>query len=288
MTDENQVLNEKAVPPPEEFRKRARVKSMLEYERLYRWALDDPEGYWSEQAKLLDWFEAPKKVFEWELPHVKWFVGGKLNVSYNCLDRHLEKRGDKTALLWEPEEGAPVKISYRELHARVCRFANALRSLGVKQGDTVAVYLPMIPELPVALLACARIGAVHSVVFGGFSSVALADRIRGADAHVVFTAHSLPARILDAGDPYRLSKAGKGFIAGLLRHAREIAAITNPTVNSYKRPLPGFDARAYVSWARNNRSGAIDGRPTFAYSRAKRGDISVNTASTISRIGRKG
>jgi acetyl-CoA synthetase len=189
MTESNRhVLDEKPVPPPEEFRKQARVKSMLEYERLYRWALEDPQGFWNEQAKLLDWFEAPKKTYEWELPHAKWFVGGKLNVSYNCLDRHLAERGDKTALLWEPEEGAPVRISYRELHARVCRFANTLKSLGVKQGDTVAVYLPMIPELPVTLLACARIGAVHSVVFGGFSSVALADRIRDCNAKVLVTA----------------------------------------------------------------------------------------------------
>ena len=189
MSDFNRkILEEKAIAPPEGFSKQARVGSLAEYERLYRKAMEDPEGFWGEQAKLLDWFEEPKKTLEWELPHAKWFLGGKLNVSYNCLDRHLAKRGNKTAILWESEDGKATAISYRELHARVCRFANALKSLGVKAGDPVAVYLPMIPELPVVLLACARIGAVHSVVFGGFSSVALADRIRDCQAKVVITA----------------------------------------------------------------------------------------------------
>ncbi len=182
------VLGEKAVAPPEDFRRQARIRSMAEYESQYRRALDDPEGFWREQAKLLDWFEVPKAICEWEIPHAKWFVGGKLNVSYNCVDRHIEKRGGKTAILWESEDGRTLPISYRDLHGRVCRFANVLRSLGVSAGDTVAVYLPMIPELAVTLLACARLGAVHSVVFGGFSSVALADRIRDCGAKVLVTA----------------------------------------------------------------------------------------------------
>jgi len=182
------ILEEKAVSPPETFRSKARISSMAEYERLYQQALEDPQGYWAEQAQMLDWFEPPQKTLEWDPPHVKWFVGGKLNVSYNCIDRHLAKHGDKTAILWESENGETVRISYRELHARVCRFANALRALGVGPGDPVAVYLPMIPDLAVVLLACARIGAVHSVVFGGFSSVALADRIRDCDAKILVTA----------------------------------------------------------------------------------------------------
>ncbi len=182
------ILEEKAVAPPEAFRSKARIGSLAEYERLYKWALEDPQGYWAEQAQLLDWFEPPTKTLEWDPPHAKWFVGGKLNVSHNCIDRHLAKRGDKTAILWESEEGESVAISYRELHARVCRFAKTLRSLGVGPGDPVAVYLPMIPELAVVLLACARIGAVHSVVFGGFSSVALADRIRDCNAKILVTA----------------------------------------------------------------------------------------------------
>lgn len=183
-----EILDEKAVPPPEEFRRHARIRSMEEYRQLYQRALDDPEGYWAEQAKLLDWFEPAKRVLEWDLPHAKWFSGGKLNVSYNCIDRHLAGRGEKTAILWESEQGETVKITYRELHRRVCRFANALRSLGVGPGDPVAVYLPLIPELAIVLLACARIGAVHSVVFGGFSSVALSDRIRDCNAKILVTA----------------------------------------------------------------------------------------------------
>jgi acetyl-CoA synthetase len=182
------VTDEKAVAPPESFQKQARVGSMAEYERLYRWAKDDPEGYWGEQAKLVDWFEPPNKILEWDLPHAKWFVGGKLNVAHNCVDRHLKTRGEKTAILWESEDGQTQRISYRQLHERVCRFANLLRSLGVRAGDAVAIYLPMIPDLTVALLACARLGAVHSVIFGGFSSVALADRIGDCAAKVLVTA----------------------------------------------------------------------------------------------------
>ncbi|HEV2388957.1 MAG TPA: acetate--CoA ligase [Candidatus Acidoferrales bacterium] len=182
------MTDERAVAPPEAFQRNARIGSMAEYERLYRWAQDDPEGYWAEQAKLLDWFEPPKKILEWDLPHAKWFDGGKLNVTHNCVDRHLATRGDKTAILWESEDGQIQRISYRELHQRVSRFANVLRGLGVRAGDAVAVYLPMIPDLTVALLACARLGAVHSVVFGGFSSVALADRIGDCRAKALVTA----------------------------------------------------------------------------------------------------
>ncbi|HVA18158.1 MAG TPA: AMP-binding protein, partial [Candidatus Dormibacteraeota bacterium] len=174
------VLEEKAVAPPAEFQKRARVRTLAEYRKLYDHAKNDPEGFWGEQAKMLDWFEPPKKVLEWHLPHAKWFSGGKLNVAHNCLDRHLAKNGQKIALYWEAEDGEQKKFTYAELHARVCKFANALLGLGVKSGDCVAVYMPMIPELPIALLACARIGAIHSVVFGGFSAVALADRIGNA------------------------------------------------------------------------------------------------------------
>jgi acetyl-CoA synthetase len=183
-----QVLNEKAVPPPEEFSKRARVRSLDDYKQMCDRAAKDPEGYWGEQAKLLDWFEPPKKTLEWDLPHAKWFVGGKLNVAYNCLDRHLEKNGNKPALCWEAENGETLQFTYIELHDRVCRFANALLSLGVEAGDCVAIYLPMIPELPISLLACARIGAVHSVVFGGFSAPALTDRINDARSKLLITA----------------------------------------------------------------------------------------------------
>jgi acetyl-CoA synthetase len=183
-----QVLKEKPIAPPKEFQKRARIRSLDEYRKLYDRAAKDPAAFWSEQSKLLDWFETPKKVLEWNLPHAKWFSGGKLNVAHNCLDRHLAKNGKKVALHWEAEDGKQVKFTYTQLHGRVCRFANALLSLGVKDGDCVAIYMPMIPELPIAMLACARIGAIHSVVFGGFSAISLADRIADAKAKILITA----------------------------------------------------------------------------------------------------
>ena len=183
-----QVLNEKPIPPPEDFSKRARVKSLDEYRELYREAAENPEAFWAEQAKLLEWFQAPKQTLEWNPPHAKWFLGGKLNVSYNCLDRHLEKNANKPALMWEAEDGSTLQLTYAELLERVCRMASALDSLGIKQGDCVAIYMPMVPELLIAMLACARIGAVHSVVFGGFSAVALADRIADAKAKLLITA----------------------------------------------------------------------------------------------------
>ena len=182
------VLEEKAVPPPPEFSQRAHVKSLAEYREIYDRAQRDPEAFWTEQAKLLDWFDAPKRTLEWNLPHAKWFVGGKLNVSYNCVDRHLAKNAARPALLWEAEDGSTVRLTYAQLHERVCRFANALKSLGVNVGDGVAIYMPMIPELPIAMLACARIGAVHSVVFGGFSATALGDRIADAKSKILVTA----------------------------------------------------------------------------------------------------
>ena len=182
------VLDEKPIPPPEEFSKRAHVKSLEEYRKMFEYAERDPEGFWGEQAKMLDWFEPYSQVLEWKLPHAKWFVGGKLNVSYNCLDRHVEKDANKPALFWEAEDGATLELTYAELHERVCRFANALLNLGVKAGDCVAIYLPMIPELPIAMLACARIGAIHSVIFGGFSATALVDRIADAKSKILITA----------------------------------------------------------------------------------------------------
>ncbi|MGH9792373.1 MAG: AMP-binding protein, partial [Candidatus Acidiferrales bacterium] len=182
------VLQEKPIPPPEDFAKRARLGSLVEYEELYKQALDDPEHFWAERATLIDWFTPPEKTLEWNPPHAKWFIGGKVNVSYNCLDRHLLKNGNKPAITWESEDGKTVQYTYFEIHEAVCRFANALKMLGVSEGDRVAIYLPMIPELPMAMLACTRIGAVHSVVFGGFSASALADRINDAGAKVLVTA----------------------------------------------------------------------------------------------------
>ena len=177
-----------------EFKAHAYVSSKEAYEAMYRRSVEDPEGFWREHAARLDWFEPFHTVkdtsFARDDVHVRWFEGGKLNVAYNCLDRHLETRGDRTALIFEPDEpDEPSRhITYRELHAEVCRFANVLKAHGVGKGDRVTIYLPMIPEVAAAMLACARIGAVHSVVFAGFSPDSLADRILDGDSTIVLTA----------------------------------------------------------------------------------------------------
>jgi acetyl-CoA synthetase len=178
------LSEDRVFEPSEEFRSRAIVKDRSVYER----AEADPEGFWADMAGELDWYTPWDRVMDWEPPLVKWFSGGTLNVSANCLDRHVAAGGgDKVAYHWEGEPGEERAITYRELLEEVCRFANALKSLGVQRGDRVAIYLGMIPELPVAMLACARIGAPHSVVFGGFSADSLRDRINDAEAKVLVT-----------------------------------------------------------------------------------------------------
>ncbi len=177
-------LEEKRVfEPSEAFAAQANVRDP----RIYDEASSDPEAFWAAQAERLHWFKKWERVLEWNPPFAKWFLGGKLNVSYNCLDRHLSERGSKVAFYWEGEPGDRRTITYADLHDAVCRCANALKSLGVRKGDRVAIYMGMVPELAVAMLACARIGAAHSVVFGGFSSDALADRINDAQAKVLIT-----------------------------------------------------------------------------------------------------
>jgi acetyl-CoA synthetase len=185
-TIEAYYLEERTFPPSEDFRHRA----LVDDDRLYAQADKDWEGFWAAQAEeLVTWFTPWDRVLEWELPFAKWFVGATLNVAYNCLDRHVEAgRGDRVAYHWEGEPGDTRSITYRELLSEVARFANVLKGLGVRRGDRVAVYMPMIPELPVAMLACARIGAAHSVVFGGFSAEALSGRINDAEARVLITA----------------------------------------------------------------------------------------------------
>jgi acetyl-CoA synthetase len=188
--DIESLLKEKRVfPPAEEFSRAAHVKSMEEYRRLYDRSVKDPEGFWAEQAQALTWSRKWDRVLEWQPPFAKWFVGGTLNLSENCLDRHVAAgRGGKTAILWEGEPGDTRAVTYAELLAEVKRFANVLRGLGVAKGDRVGIYMPMIPEAAVAMLGCARIGAVHSVVFGGFSSEALRDRMNDAEARLIVTA----------------------------------------------------------------------------------------------------
>ena len=180
-------------PVPEDFRKRAWIKSREEYTKLYKESIENNDAFWARIAEeQVTWIKKWDRVQDWKFSkdevYLKWFIGGKLNLSYNCLDRHLEKRGDQTAIIWEGNEPTEDrKLTYRELHDQVCRFANFLKSRGVKKGDRVSMYLPMVPELAVAMLACARIGAIHSVVFGGFSADALKDRIEDCASNFLIT-----------------------------------------------------------------------------------------------------
>lgn len=178
--------------PPAEFAAQARVKSKDEYERLYRQSLDDPDTFWKAESRDLVFRTPWTRTFEWTLPHARWFIGARLNASESCLDRHLDgPRADAPALLWEGEpEGKPGEsrtITYRDLHRDVVKLAAALRGLGVRAGDRVTIYMGMVPEVVVAMLACARIGAPHSVVFGGFAAEALRDRINDCGARIVIT-----------------------------------------------------------------------------------------------------
>jgi acetyl-CoA synthetase len=179
------LAEDRTFPPPPAFKAHALIKD----DEIYRRAAADPERFWAEAAESLDWYKRWDTVLEWDLPFAKWFVGGQLNVSVNCLDRHVKAgKGDRVAYYYEGEPGDQRAITYAELLTEVCKCANALKELGVKRGDRVAIYMPMILELPIAMLACARIGAPHSVVFGGFSAEALRDRIVDAEAHVLITA----------------------------------------------------------------------------------------------------
>ena len=185
------ILQEKRLfDPPTEFAKSARIKSMAEYQQLYDRAAADPQAFWAElAAQELHWFKPWDTVLDWRPPFAKWFVGGKINLSYNCLDRHLTTwRRNKAALIWEGEPGDTRTLTYAQLHREVCQIANVLKDLGVKKGDRVGIYMPMIPEAAIAMLACARIGAPHTVVFGGFSAEALRDRLVDAQAKLVITA----------------------------------------------------------------------------------------------------
>jgi len=197
MTDESQSIKSlqtenRVYEPPKRVSERAYYSSMEQYERDYTRSIEDPEGYWAEKAgEFLHWEKPWDSVLEWSFddPRVTWFAGGKTNVAYNCIDRHLTNgRRNKAAIIWEGDGGESRTLTYQQLHDEVCRFANVLRKHGVKKGDRVAIYMPMIPEAAVAMLATARIGAIHSVVFGGFSASALRDRIQDCGASVLITA----------------------------------------------------------------------------------------------------
>ncbi|HKQ46903.1 MAG TPA: acetate--CoA ligase [Phycisphaerae bacterium] len=198
MTDthiESVMTGSEKYPPSAAFSAQAHVKSLAEYERLHQRSIKDPEGFWGEVAGNFHFFKKWDRVLKWNLPFSEWFVGGQTNMSYNCLELQIERgRGDQTAILWEgepvDEHGRPREVrkyTYRELLREVCKFANGLKSIGVKKGDRVTIYMPMTPELPIAMLACARIGAPHSVIFGGFSAQAIVDRVQDAESHYIVT-----------------------------------------------------------------------------------------------------
>jgi len=230
------MMEEKrSFPPSKEFSSKAHIKSLEEYKKLYEKSIKDPDGFWGEQAQNLEWFKKWDKVLDYSFGdnlYVKWFQGGKINVTVNCLDRHLKTaKKDKVALLWEGEPGDSRKYTYQQLYEEVCKFANVLKKRGVKKGDRVTIYMPMIPELPIALLACARIGAIHSIVFGGFSADALKDRIQDASANVLITT--------DAS--YRSSK-----VIGLKNNA-DTALASCPTIKTvivYNRTNTKVDMKA--------------------------------------------
>jgi acetyl-CoA synthetase len=184
------VLHEERVfPPSPEFAANAHIKSFEEYERLYDEAAKDPAAFWAKQAESLDWFKKWDTVLEWNEPFAKWFVGGKINIAYNCLDRHLTtSRKNKAAFIWEGEPGEQRTLTYLQLHREVCKFANVLKKLGIQTGDRVALYMPLVPELAIAMLACARIGATHTVIFGGFSADAIRDRVNDGQCKAIVTA----------------------------------------------------------------------------------------------------
>ena len=211
--------------PSKEFAAAAHVKSMDEYDRMYSRSIEEPESFWEEIADQLHWFKKWEKVLEWNLPDAKWFVGGKTNICYNCIDRQVEAGlGDKVAIIWEGEPitdedgqhagGKPeiVKLTYHELQRKVSEFANALKKMGVKKGEVVTIYMPMVPELAIAMLACARMGAPHSIIFGGFSASAIRDRIEDGKSRFVITA--------DGG--YR-----RGKVVALKDHVDEALELTN-------------------------------------------------------------
>src|SRR5881409_1652962 len=188
---ESHLVETRVFQPPRDFSSKARIKSLAQYRRMHRESIRQPAKFWTREASELVWRARWKKVLQWKPPFAKWFVGGKLNISENCLDRHLSPegfRGNKAAIIWEGEPGDTRTFTYQQLHREVCRFANVLKKLGVAKGDRIALYMPLIPELAISMLACARIGATHSVVFGRFSSTALVDRINDAQCKLVVTA----------------------------------------------------------------------------------------------------
>ena len=186
---ESHLTEDRVFKPSKEFSKKARISSMAQYRRMYKESIERPSVFWAREARELHWQKRWTKVLEWKPPFAKWFIGARLNVCENCVDRHLTNgRKNKAAIIWEGEPGDKRVLTYQQLHREVCRFANVLEANGIKARDRVLVYMPMVPEAAIAMLACARIGAVHSVVFGGFSAESIVDRLEDSGATAVITA----------------------------------------------------------------------------------------------------
>ena len=211
---ESHLVEKRVFKPPKDFQRRARIKSLAQYQKMYRESIRQPDKFWTREAKELTWHKPWKRVLDWKAPFAKWFVGGQLNISENCLDRHLiGPRRNKAALLWEGEPGEKRTLTYQQLHREVCRFANVLKRNKIRKGNRVIIYLPTIPEAAIAMLACARIGAVHSVVFGGFSADSIRDRIADSGAIALITADGSYRRVIPA--EMRDNHAGPCQVAGL-------------------------------------------------------------------------
>jgi acetyl-CoA synthetase len=188
MSIESVSKESRSFPPPAEFASQARVGSRKAYEAMYARSVEDPEGFWREQAQALHWFAPPKTILEWDAPRARWFGDGKLNISYNCLDRHIDAGlGDRFAFIWEGEDGEVRTLTYADVLRETNKTANALRELGVEAGDRVVIYMGMVPEAAFAMLACTRIGAVHSVIFGGFAADAVRDRVNDSGVKAILT-----------------------------------------------------------------------------------------------------
>src|SRR5205814_8887537 len=186
---ESHLIEKRVFKPAKDFAKTARGQSLAQYRKMYRESIRRPDTFWVREAKELTWRKPWKKVLDWRAPFAKWFIGGQLNLSENCLDRHLDSpRRNKAAIIWEGEPGEKRTLTYQQLHREVCRFANVLKRSKIRKGDRVIIYLPNIPEAAIAMLACARIGAVHSIVFGGFSADSIRDRIIDSGAIALVTA----------------------------------------------------------------------------------------------------
>ena len=248
---ESHQIEDRIFKPSKEFAKKARISSMAEYKKLWKESVDKPTKFWAREAKELSWQKKWKKVLEWKAPDAKWFVGGKLNVSESCVDQHANgPRRNKAAIIFEGEPGDKRVITYAQLHREVCKWANILIGQGIKPKDRVLIYMPMIPEAAFAMLACARIGAVHSVVFGGFSADSIADRLEDSEAEHIITADGgwRRGKIVPLKDNVDDAIAKNSSIKSVIVVKRTAQESFTPEAFVLRRSMP---------WAEGNRGGLV-------------------------------